>query len=104
MIKRRRCGQNSGLTSSQWSTHAKAHNLLDAAGVENKNSLLPAGAIYDLRTAGSGVKASQSWVGYRVFNSYVMDKNALADANDQTGSSGCSKCIQERHKECLKQL
>ena len=40
------------LTSSQWSTHAKAHNLLDAAGVENKNSLLPAGAIYDLRTAG----------------------------------------------------
>ena len=82
MIKRRRCGQNSGLTSSQWSTHAKAHNLLDAAGVENKNSLLPAGAIYDLRTAGSGVKASQSWVGYRVFNSYVMDKNALADATN----------------------
>lgn len=70
------------LTSSQWSTHAKAHNLLDAAGVENKNSLLPAGAIYDLRTAGNGVKASQSWVGYRVFNSYVMDKNALADATN----------------------
>lgn len=70
------------LTSSQWSTHAKAHNLLDAAGVENKNSLLPAGAIYDLRTAGSGVKASQSWIGYRVFNSYVMDKNALADATN----------------------
>lgn len=70
------------LTSSQWSTHAKAHNLLDAAGVDNKNSLLPAGAIYDLRTAGNGVKASQSWVGYRVFNSYVMDKNALADATN----------------------
>lgn len=70
------------LTSSQWSTHAKAHNLLDAAGVENKNSLLPAGAIYDLRTAGNGVKASQSWVGYRVFNSYVMDKNVLADATN----------------------
>lgn len=70
------------LTSSQWSTHAKAHNLLDAAGVENKNSLLPAGAIYDLRTAGSGVKASQSWIGYRLFNSYVMDKNALADATN----------------------
>lgn len=70
------------LTSSQWSTHAKAHNLLDAAGVENKNSLFPAGAIYDLRTAGNGVKASQSWIGYRVFNSYVMDKNALADATN----------------------
>lgn len=70
------------LTSTQWSTHAKAHNLLDAAGVENKNSLLPAGAIYDLRTAGNGVKASQSWIGYRVFNSYVMDKNALADATN----------------------
>lgn len=70
------------LTSSQWSTHAKAHNLLDAAGVDNKNSLLPAGAIYDLRTAGNGVKASQSWIGYRVFNSYVMDKNALADATN----------------------
>lgn len=70
------------LTSSQWSTHAKAHNLLDAAGVENKNSLLPAGAVYDLRTAGNGVKASQSWVGYRVFNSYVMDKNVLADATN----------------------
>lgn len=70
------------LTSSQWSTHAKAHNLLADAGVENKNSLLPAGAIYDLRTAGNGVKASQSWVGYRVFNSYVMDKNALADATN----------------------
>lgn len=70
------------LTSSQWSTHAKAHNLLADAGVDNKNSLLPAGAIYDLRTAGSGVKASQSWIGYRVFNSYVMDKNALADATN----------------------
>lgn len=70
------------LTSSQWSTHAKAHNLLDAAGVENKNSLLPAGAVYDLRTAGNGVKASQSWIGYRVFNSYVMDKNVLADATN----------------------
>lgn len=70
------------LTSSQWSTHAKAHNLLTDAGVENKNSLLPAGAIYDLRTAGNGVKASQSWIGYRVFNSYVMDKNALADATN----------------------
>lgn len=70
------------LTSSQWSTHAKAHNLLADAGVENKNSLLPAGAVYDLRTAGNGVKASQSWVGYRVFNSYVMDKNALADATN----------------------
>lgn len=70
------------LTSSQWSTHAKAHNLLADAGVDNKNSLLPAGAIYDLRTAGNGVKASQSWVGYRVFNSYVMDKNALADATN----------------------
>lgn len=70
------------LTSSQWSTHAKAHNLLADAGVENKNSLLPAGAIYDLRTAGNGVKASQSWIGYRVFNSYVMDKNALADATN----------------------
>lgn len=69
------------LTSSQWSTHAKAHNLLADAGVDNKNSLLPAGAIYDLRTAGNGVKASQSWIGYRVFNSYVMDKNALADAS-----------------------
>lgn len=70
------------LTSSQWSTHAKAHNLLADAGVENKNSLLPAGAVYDLRTAGNGVKASQSWIGYRVFNSYVMDKNALADATN----------------------
>ena len=70
------------LTSSQWSTHAKAHNLLADAGVDNKNSLLPAGAIYDLRTAGNGVKASQSWIGYRVFNSYVMDKNALADATN----------------------
>lgn len=70
------------LTSTQWSTHAKAHNLLADAGVDNKNSLLPAGAIYDLRTAGNGVKASQSWIGYRVFNSYVMDKNALADATN----------------------
>ena len=70
------------LTSSQWSTHSKAHSLLADAGVENKNSLLPAGAIYDLRTAGNGVKASQSWIGYRVFNSYVMDKNALADATN----------------------
>lgn len=69
------------LSSSQWSTHSKAHSLLAEAGVENKNSLLPAGAIYDLRTAGNGVKASQSWVGYRIFNSYVMDKNALTDAS-----------------------
>ena len=65
------------LTSSQWSTHAKAHNLLAEKQIEDKNSLLPAGAIYDLKTADADGKVSQSWVGYRIFNSYIPDKAVL---------------------------
>ena len=65
------------LTSSQWSTHSKAHSLLAEKQIEDKNSLLPAGAIYDLKTADADGKASQSWVGYRIFNSYIPDKAVL---------------------------
>lgn len=68
------------LTSSQWSTHSKAHSLLAEKQIEDKNSLLPAGAIYDLKTADADGKASQSWVGYRIFNSYIPDKAVLKDA------------------------
>ena len=68
------------LTSSQWSTHSKAHSLLAEKQIEDKNSLLPAGAIYDLKTADADGKASQSWVGYRLFNSYIPDKAVLKDA------------------------
>lgn len=65
------------LTSSQWSTHSKAHSLLAEKQIEDKNSLLLAGAIYDLKTADADGKASQSWVGYRIFNSYIPDKAVL---------------------------
>lgn len=68
------------LTSSQWSTHSKAHSLLAEKQIEDKNSLLPAGAIYDLKTADADGNASQSWVGYRIFNSYIPDKAVLKDA------------------------
>ena len=68
------------LTSSQWSTHSKAHSLLAEKQIQDSNSLLPAGAIYDLKTADADGKASQSWVGYRIFNSYIPDKAVLKDA------------------------
>lgn len=71
-------GKTLDLTSTQWSIHAGAQKLIKDSA--DKDSLLPAGAIYTLGSAGGGSKASPIWIGYRVFNSYALDKNALADA------------------------
>lgn len=71
-------GKTLDLTSTQWSIHAGAQKLIKDSA--DKDSLLPAGAIYTLGSAGGGSKASPIWIGYRVFNSYVPDKAVLADA------------------------
>ena len=65
------------LTSSQWSIHSKAHSLLAEKQIKDSDSLLPAGAIYDLKTAGDDSKAPQNWIGYRIFHSYIPDKSVL---------------------------
>lgn len=71
-------GRTLDLTSTQWSIHAGAQKLIK--GSADKDSLLPAGAIYTLGSAGDGSKASPIWIGYRIFNTYVPDKAVLADA------------------------
>lgn len=71
-------GKTLDLTSTQWSIHAGAQKLIKDSA--DKDSLLPAGAIYALGSAGGGSKASPIWIGYRIFNTYVPDKAVLADA------------------------
>ena len=71
-------GKTLDLTSTQWSIHAGAQKLIKDSA--DKDSLLPAGAIYTLGSAGEGSKASPIWIGYRIFNTYVPDKAVLADA------------------------
>lgn len=71
-------GKTLDLTSTQWSIHAGAQKLIKDSA--DKDSLLPAGAIYTLGSAGGGSKASPIWIGYRIFNTYVPDKAVLADA------------------------
>lgn len=72
-------GKTLDLTSTQWSIHAGAQKLIKDS--VDKDSLLPAGAIYTLGSAGGGSKASPIWIGYRIFNTYVPDKAVLADSN-----------------------
>lgn len=72
-------GKTLDLTSTQWSIHAGAQKLIKDSA--DKDSLLPAGAIYTLGSAGGGSKASPIWIGYRIFNTYVPDKAVLADSN-----------------------
>lgn len=67
------------LSSYQWSTHAKVQRGLSDSGVADRNSVLPAGAIYTLSTGGE--KASDCWIGVRLFSSYVSDKGKLASAD-----------------------
>lgn len=74
-------GNTLDLSSTQWSIHSGAQSLLAKNGVQDKDSLLPAGAIYTLSSAGNNGNASPIWIGYRIFNSYALDKNALADSN-----------------------
>lgn len=67
------------LDSYQWSTHAKVQRGLSDSGISDRNSCLPAGAIYTLSTGGE--KASDCWIGVRLFSSYVSDKGKLVNAD-----------------------
>lgn len=64
------------LDSTQWSTHAKTQSFLTSEGIADKNSVLPGGAIYDLKTSKTiAGKASDNWVGLHTYQVCIPDAN-----------------------------
>lgn len=64
------------LDSTQWSTHAKTQEYLTRAGISDKNSVLPGGAIYDLKASKvASDKTSDNWVGVHTYQVCVPDAN-----------------------------
>lgn len=62
------------LDSTQWSTHAKTQSFLTSEGIADKNSVLPGGAIYDLKTSKTiAGKASDNWVGLHTYQVCIPD-------------------------------
>lgn len=68
------------LSSTQWSIHAGAQKLLHNAGFNDKDSLLPAGAIFTLSSASTDNTIPDCWVGARIFQTYIPDKSVLVDS------------------------
>lgn len=68
------------LSSTQWSIHKGAQDLLYMKGIKDKDSLLPTGAIYSLKVA----DGNSMWLKFRTYQTVVDD----ADVNKlDTGSS-----------------
>ena len=65
------------LQSYQWQIHRKVQSGIASYGVQDMDSVLPAGAVYQLRTGNSSDQASDTWVGLRIFSTYVEDKSKL---------------------------
>lgn len=64
------------LDSTQWSTHAKTQSFLTAENIKDKNSVLPGGAIYDLKASKTATgKASDNWVGLHTYQVCIPDGN-----------------------------
>lgn len=68
------------LSSTQWSIHAGAQKLLHNEGFNDKDSLLPAGAIFTLSSASTDSTIPDCWVGARIFQTYIPDKSVLVDS------------------------
>ena len=65
-----------GLTSEQWSTHARTIEGLTSQNVpaaERNKSLLPGGATVDLRTANTDSSLPESWIGVRIYQTAMPD-------------------------------
>ena len=85
-------GYGLNLTSTQWSMHQRVNQMFTDQGIMDHNSVLPAGAIYQLNTAngtGDGAnKATPVWVGYHLYASYIEKPSTLADqANIPDGNT-----------------
>lgn len=59
------------LDSTQWSTHMRSQNFLDESGIDDKNSVLPGGAIYSLKTSNTSSNASELWVGMKIYQTVI---------------------------------
>lgn len=70
-------GNGLKLQSYQWSMHARIQNNMAEFGIMDRDSFLPAGAIYTLAT-GKEAGVPDVWVGFRVLSTYVADKSKLA--------------------------
>lgn len=68
------------LSSYQWSIHKRVQDYLNEEGIDDKDSVLPTGAIYQLTTGAdaSDKKSKDTWVGMRAFVTYVDRKDKLA--------------------------
>lgn len=79
--------------STQWSTHTRAitglreNNVKDA---ELNRSLLPGGAVYDLKSKNGGGDASEVWLGLRVYQVTIPDEQMEKLAR-QDGVNSTSK-------------
>jgi len=61
--------------------HNRVQSGLLYYGVSDRDSVLPAGAIYQLKTGNSSENASDTWIGIRTFSTYVADKGKLVNAD-----------------------
>lgn len=78
------------LSSYQWSIHAKAQAFLDMFGINDRDSLLPAGAIYQLKVKdGEGV-----WIKGRTYQVCVADE----DYNKLASTTGVKKLSEAKQK------
>lgn len=59
------------LDSTQWSTHVKSQNFLDENDIKDKNSILPGGALYSLKTSNTSSNASELWVGMKIYQTVI---------------------------------
>lgn len=75
-------GYGLDLSSYQWSIHKRVQDGLIKNGITDQDSCLPAGAIYSLSTSNSSEGAADCWVGLRIFSTYVLDKNKLAESGE----------------------
>ncbi len=85
---------NIELTSTQWSTHQSSLDFLNRAGVNDKKSVLPGGAIFDVtmnrsnnaRWGGESTDAptTSTKLGYRIWQTCIDDSLSANLASDST--------------------
>lgn len=55
------------LESTQWSMHARSQAALSNFSLNDRDSILPGGAIYDLKGSNVNSSVPETWVGFRTF-------------------------------------
>lgn len=89
------------LSSTQWSTHAKVHTFLDGKSIADKDSVLPGGAMYNLKGSNATDTVPQTWVGVRSYETCIPDelKVALDKADGIRTTSEAKSSGQELNKQ-----